>query len=179
MRKRGVFLSLIAALLGMSFLFADSDTATQVVVMKVAEICVVDVSGSPELLMVSAPASGGENPQESSDSSTSVLYTSTVAAGTTRAITAAWGSSDSAPSGCVLKLRATPSGQTNEGNPAGEIQLSTTPQAIVLSIGSCATGNGDSSGAKLTYTLSAATVADLLHGESTSATVVLTLTDAS
>jgi len=152
------------------------DTASQTVTMRVSEICVIDVTGNPSTLVIYPPANGGDMPANPSDNSTFAQYTSVVEQGKTRSITAHWAAGDSAPSGCELRLIATPKGG-NQGSSAGEITLSTTPQSIVTGIGSCATGRGSSDGARLTYTLVITSVESLVAGEEKTVTVTLTLTD--
>jgi hypothetical protein len=93
-------------------------------------------------------------------------------------MTAVWGASDAAPTGCSLKLQATPSGGLNQGSSAGQITLSSTAQDLITAIKSCATGNAAANGAQLTYTLSVNTVTSLVASESKMATVTLTFTDA-
>lgn len=153
-------------------------TTTQTITMQVNSICVLAVTGNPSTLIVSAPASGGQTPSNPSSNTTYAQYTSTVPASQTRLLTAAWGSSDAAPAGCSLKLSATPSGGTNQGSTAGQVTLSSTAQSIVTAIKSCATGTAATNGAQLTYTLSVDTLTSLVAGDSKTATVTLTLTDA-
>jgi len=164
--------------LGLAGLMFAAATTTQTVTMQVNAIGVLAVSGNPSTLTVAAPAAGGDTPSNASDNATYVQYTSTVGASNARKLTAAWGGSDAAPAGCSLKLTATPSGGTNEGSTAGQITLSSTAQDIVTTIKSCATGTGGTSGAQLTYLLAVTSMTDLVAGESKSATVTLTLTDA-
>ena len=165
--------------LGLTGLMFASATTTQTVTMQVNAIGVLAVSGNPSTLTVSAPAVGGETPSNASNNGTYVQYTSTVGASNSRKLTAAWSGSDAAPAGCSLKLTATPSGGTNEGSTAGQITVSSTAQDLVTTIKSCATGTGGTSGAQLTYLLAVTSMTDLVAGESKSATVTLTLTDAS
>ena len=171
---------LIGAVLGLGLVglgFAAA-TSTQTVSMQVNSICVLAVTGNPSALAVTAPATGGDTPSNATNNATYVQYTSTVGASNSRKLTAAWGGSDAAPAGCSLKLTAAPAGGTNQGSSAGQIAVSSTAQDIVTTIKSCATGTGGTSGAQLTYQLSVDTVTSLVAGESKSATVTLTLTDA-
>jgi hypothetical protein len=164
--------------LGLVGLLSASVTVNQTVTMQVNAIGVLAVTGNPSTLTVSAPAAGGATPSNPSNNGTYVQYTSTVGSSDSRKLTAAWGGSDAAPAGCSLKLTATPSGGTNEGTTAGQITLSSTAQDIVTTIKSCATGTAGTNGAQLTYLLSVDAVTSLVAGESKSATVTLTLTDA-
>jgi hypothetical protein len=117
------------------------------------------------------------DPTGSSDTSKILQYTSLVAAGTTRNVTAAWGGADSAPAGTALLLEATsvPGGC---GTAAGQITVSDIAQNIITGIGSCATGTG-ASGAQLQYDLDITAVGSLVVGDSSTVTITFTLTDAS
>ena len=153
-------------------------TTTQTITMQVNSICVLAVTGNPSTLIVSAPASGGQTPSNPSSNTTYAQYTSTVPASQTRLLTAAWGSSDAAPAGCLLRLTATPNIATNQGSTAGQITVSATAQDLVTAIKSCATGTGGTSGAQLAYSLDVSDPTALVAGATKTATVTLTLTDA-
>jgi hypothetical protein len=153
-------------------------TTSHSVQMQIGEICLLGVTGAPSALVIAPPASGGQTPANAADNSTYLLYTSTVAAGKTRAITAAWGASDAAPAGCSLKLTATPGAGVNQGASAGQITLAATARNIVTTIKSCATGNAAGNGARLAYLLSVDDVTALVASESKTVTVTFTLTDA-
>jgi hypothetical protein len=165
--------------LGLTGLMFASATANQTVTMQVNAICVLAATGNPSTLTVTAPAAGGADPVAASDNATYAQYTSTVPSSQTRKLTAAWGAADAAPAGCSLKLTATPPGGGNRGSSAGQITLTSTAQDVVSGIGSCATGVGGTDGAQLAYSLAVTSVTSLVAGESKSATVTLTLTDAS
>lgn len=158
--------------------FAE-DTATQKVVMQVAAVCLVHVTGHPQNLVVSPPDLGGAEPPSSSDDTTYIQYTSITPTGKTRLLTAKWDGSSSAPSGCSLKLNAVPASGPHQGVSAGEIILSSVPQALISNVGSCATGTGPVQGARLKYTLAVDDISLLKAGETRTATVILTLTDSS
>jgi hypothetical protein len=74
-----------------------------------------------------------------------------------------------------LRLQATPG--SGQGSSAGQIVVSTTAQNIVTGIGGCATGTGATSGAQLAFTLFINAMTSLVAGQSTSATLTLTMTD--
>jgi hypothetical protein len=107
--------------------------------------------------------------------STYAQYSSTVASGVTRRITAAWAFGNTAPSGCELRLQATPA--SGQGSTAGQVVVSTTARNIVTGIGGCATGTGASSGARLSYTLAVTSMTSLVANQSAAATITLTMTD--
>ena len=156
-----------------------ADTATQSVQLNVDEVCVIDVTGDPAALTITAPALGGQTPAGVSDNSTYAQYTSVVCGAAARSLTANWGGADAAPSGCSLSLEVT--GLTAGcGSPVvGGITVSSVAQNIVGSIGSCATGTGATDGAQLTYTLSVSDHTQLDSCDDQAVTVTLTLTDAS
>jgi len=178
MKARKAILSGAVIGLGLVGLMFAASTATQTVTMQVNAICVLAVTGNPSTLTVTAPATGGQAPSNGSNTATYAQYTSTVASGTTRKITAKWESGDAAPAGCALKLTATPSGGTNQGTSAGQITVTSTAQDVVTTIRSCVTGTGGSNGAQLSYSLEVSDATALVASESKSATVSLTLTDA-
>lgn len=177
MKKLTIGLLATALCLGLSGVaLAATDNTTQSVTMTVNEIAVIDVTGNPATLTVTAPVAGGDVPQNATDNSTYAQYTSTVASGLTRSITAARDSSGTAPAGCSLKVVA--SGISgNEGSAAAQITITTSAQDIITGIGSCNTGTNATDGAQLTYTLSVDTVTSLVAAESKTATITLTLAD--
>ena len=159
-------------------LFALSDTTSHDVTMQVNEIALIDLNNTTAVtLTTNPPANGGEDPVGDTDSSKLLQYTSLVASGVARNITAEWGATDAAPAGTSLKLEATsvPGGC---GTGAAQVTLSNVAQNIVTGIGSCATGTG-ANGAVLTYTFSIDTVTALVVGDNKTVTVTFTLTDAS
>jgi hypothetical protein len=171
-------------LLAMGFAFIVSggvlfaqDAATQSVSMQVNEIVVIDVTGDPAQLVITAPTLGGDDPQDATDSSTYAQYTSVVASGLSRSLTVEWGASDSAPAGTSLLLTVTPQAGGNRGTTAGQKTISSSAETVVTGIGSCATGRGAGTGAQLAYLLQVDTVTSLEAGDSSSATITLTLTD--
>jgi len=150
-------------------------SATTAVSATVASFCLMAVTSSAVTLTVSNPATPGGVPANPTNSGAYAQYSSTVASGVTRRVTAAWATGNSAPTGCSLLLLATvPSGK---GTSAGQITISTTAQNLVTGIGGCATGTTGTSGAQLTYTLSIGTMTSLVANESKTATITLTLTD--
>ncbi len=159
-------------------LVGAATTTSQSVQMQIREICLLGVTGAPAALAIAPPAAGGDTPANATDNSTYLLYTSTVVAGKSRAITAAWGASDAAPAGCSLKLTATPNGGTNQGASAGQIIMGATAKNIVTTIKSCATGGAAGNGARLAYILSVDDVTALVANESKTVTITFTLTDA-
>jgi hypothetical protein len=159
-------------------LIGAATTTSHSIQMQINEIGLLGVTGAPASMVIAPPAAGGQTPSNATENSTYLLYTSTVVAGKSRAITAAWGASDAAPAGCSLKLTATPNGGTNQGATAGQIALGSTAKNIVTTIKSCATGSAAGNGARLAYVLSVDDVTALVANESKTVTITFTLTDA-
>jgi hypothetical protein len=153
----------------------SATTASTAVSVTLASFCLVAVTASSVNLTIANPATPGGTPSNVTSTSTYAQYSSTVASGVTRRITAAWATGNSAPTGCELRLTATPG--TGQGTSAGQILLSTTAQNIITSIGGCATGTGATSGAQLAYALNIITMTSLVANENKSATITFTLTD--
>ena len=154
-----------------------SAQTSHTVQMQVNEISAIATTGNPAALIITAPVTPGQVPQNASDSTIYLQYTSTCEDTKLRTVTANWAVGDVAPAGCELRLTGTPSGGLNEGNSSGEITLSTTAQLLVEDIGSCATGIGGADGALLGYVLAVATASDLNALDSETVTVTFTLTE--
>ena len=158
----------------------ENDTATQTFEVNVDEIAVIDVSGNPGTLTITAPTNGGDDPVEpAADSSTYVWYTSVIPAMETRTIDAVI-TDGTLPPGTKLNLTAaTPTGTGNCGTAVAlGVDLSGTAGDIITDIGSCATGQG-TGGAQLTYTLTITDIGSLVVTSANSITVTLTLTESS
>jgi hypothetical protein len=172
------FITTAVVLLGISSARAQTQ-GTSAVAITINSIAALKISGGNISLIIQAPVAGGQTPLDATDNTCYLQYTSAAPTGQSRQITAAWGGSDAAPAGCSLKLQATPSGGAGEGSGAGEITVSSTAQNVITGITRCATGTGSTNGAQLTYTLLVVTTTSLVAGESRSATIAFTLTDAS
>ena len=159
-----------------------TDTASHDIIMNVNEVAMLKVNDSSMIsLTVVAPNEGGEVPVLVSNTTKMLQYTSVVAVGATRKITAGW-ASGSSPKGTKLNVTATsPIGGNKRGIGTSYdfINLSAGAGNVVTGIGSCATGFGGGSGASLTYTLSVEDPELLEAGESKTVTVTYTMTDAS
>lgn len=106
-------------------------------------------------------------------------YSSIVAASETRKITVE--TSAATPAGLELKVTAaayagTDGGGTT-GSPTAEVTLSTTATDIVTGIGSCYTGDGNTNGHNLSYSLNAddANYGDIVSTAGTTITVTYTI----
>lgn len=133
------------------------------------------VTSSSVSLTIVNPVTPGNQPANPTSTSTYAQYSSTVASGVTRRITAARGVIITPPTGCDLRLTATP--VSGQGTSAGQIVLSIIAQNIVTGIGGCATGTGATNGAQLAYTLNINTMTSLVASQNRSATITLTMTD--
>ena len=143
------------------------------------EVAAVQISGGDITLTLQAPSTAGQPPQNAVDSTRYLQYTSSLQTGQSRQVAASWLPLDSAPGGCSLSLQASPAGRSGEGTSAGQITVSSTAQIVITGITRCATGTGATDGALLTYTLAVVTAADVIAGQVMSATIVLTISDAS
>lgn len=176
MQERVLLIGTVILALGVcGALYAANEDGHDVTleVSAIAEIAVTaDVS-----LTVSAPATPGAIPQNDSDNSAYLQYTSTVPTGQTRSISAAWGGTDAAPAGTRLRLQASPPGGMGTG--AAAITVSGSAQNVITAISSCYTGTGGTDGAQLTYTLEVTDATALVANASETVTVTFTMTDAS
>jgi len=153
----------------------SATTASTAVSVALSSFCLMAVTSSSITLTISNPATPGLSPSNAANNTTYAQYSSTVASGVTRRITAAWATGNSAPTGCALTLTATPG--SGQGSSAGTKTLSTTAQDIVTGVGGCATGTGATNGAQLAYSLNILTMTSLVANESKSASITLTMTD--
>jgi len=159
------------------FGFCLSDTASHDVTINITEVVLLGLNNTSTVtLFTSAPTNAGDDVVGSSDSSKELRYTSLVAPGITRNITANYGTSDSTPSGVSLLLEVS-SIPTNCGSAAAQITVDSTAKNIITGIGSCATTTLD--GATLTYTLNILDINLLNDTDTSTVTITLTLTDAS
>ena len=160
---------------GLAGLGWAQSTATHDVTININEIAEINVNGSAVTLTVTAPGTGGSNPQGDSNSDAQLQYTSVVS-GTTRNISAKI-SSGSVPNGVALAVQPTGTPGSNEGTYGSAVTLDATDQNIVTGIESCATGITASDGATLGYTLSVTDPTQLNYGSDTTVTITYTLTD--
>ena len=155
-------------------------TANLPVTVDLQEVVSVAVAGTVSNLTLGAPTAAGGQPSVT-DSNSYLRYTSTVASGRARSVTAALVAT-LPPTGTQLRLQATaPTGAGASGavgTSAGTITLGTTDQSILTGIGGCRTGTAAGEGARLNYTFSVANWATLTAATTRTVTVRLTLTDA-
>lgn len=109
------------------------------------------------------------------DGTLRVQYTAVNAAGAHRSIRVQWQHGDRAPAGTSLRMR-TLSVPAGAGQAAPEVTVSGNPSAIIERIPSCATGTG-SSGALVEYRLVVDDPARAEERETTTVTLVFTISD--
>jgi hypothetical protein len=152
---------------------------THPVTINISGIAAVSLVGGNLTLSVNSAGMGGQPPQDDTDNTCYLQYTSCISIGQTRTLNVAWEAGDSAPAGCSLLVTITPSGGAGEGSSSGQRMISGSAQTVITGITRCATGTSATDGANLSYTLSVSDATSLTAGESRSATVTFTLTDAS
>ena len=128
-------LTLVALVAGLATLtIAATDTATSTVSITFSEIAELAVSGNPSPLTI-ATATAGSLPDDQTDATTTMAWTSNVAASQTRKIT---GSIASLFNGIDLYATVVVTGSC--GSSAGEQKLIETDTDFVTGIGNCITG---------------------------------------
>ena len=183
MNKSIKFLMIISlCVLGLGPLFAATDNATHDITITINEVVKVDLDDATVVnLTTITPVVGGDPVLGTTDATRYLQYTSLVASGTTRNVTAAL---DALPAFAVgalhIELTATPSGGANEGAGSGAVSLTTVAADIITGIGSCATGTAlGADGANLSYELVIDDPTLLNVTDTDTVQVTLTLTDAS
>ena len=121
-----------------SLAIAETDTTQSTVTITFSEIAQIAASGNPGTLTIVVPTTPGDLPADQSDASTTMAWTSNVAAGQTRKIT---GSLASLFDG--IDLYATVTAASGKGTSAGETKFTAaaTPYDFVTAIGSCNTSS--------------------------------------
>ena len=185
MKKVAVTLAAFLTLAISNNLFAqDTNAGSHTVTISIPEVAILDLEGGSSITLAPTPPSEAGNAFDftsATDNSIWVNYSSIVASGKQRTVTAEI-SAGTVPTGLLLKVIAgsySGSGKGTLGTPGAQITLSGTAQAIISNIGSCYTGTGASSGHQLTYNLVLNSVNDydkLVQG-STPVTVTYTITD--
>jgi hypothetical protein len=192
-------LLVVALIVLVTAVYAESDTANQVFklgVNEVAEVSVVTAgaTGTPAFtLTIDNPAIGGDIPADVSNSATKVRYTSIVADanGTSLMPTRkldVYLSDGVVPGGCDLTVSATApgvdlaKGQMGIAGTGGVVDGATnlTAKELVTGIGNCYTGIAAGDGAAITWTLSVvpAQIAALKTAGGAEVTATYTLRDA-
>jgi len=167
--KRGkiLVLCMAAALVlgGAGSALAVTDTATQNVTVTVSEIAELAVNGGAVTLTIAAPSTPGQLPAAVTDANTSLAWTSNVASGLSRTITAQLDSD--MPTNVALKATVTKNG--GNGTAASQQTLSSTASTMFTGI-----TNENVSGNTITYE---ASVSAMVAPQTISRTVTWTLTE--
>ncbi len=167
----------------------DADDAHDITT-DVPEVALLDIETGGANTTISlgptAPTEAGEPLDFSgaTDNSLTLNYSSTIASGTLRSVTAAI-TNGTVPAGSDLKVTAaahTGTGGGTLGSSAGQITLDGTATDVLTGIGSSYTGDGNANGHVLTYVLDAQAVANygnIVHnnGGTNTVTVTYTITD--
>ena len=170
-------ISLILSLGCAASVFA-AQTDTMVINATVSPVLSVHATGVPSGLSLQSPSTGGAVPAGGADSSTYLLYTSSVASAGTHRVTVALGAP--LPTGVTLKLQASaPAGDKvgTVGTPSAALTLSTTAQSLITGIGACYTGTSAGDGAQLSYHLAVATWASYKAFTASNTTITFTMTN--
>lgn len=163
---------------------ADNTASSHTVTISIPEVALLDLEGGSTITLTpTAPTEAGNAFDFTSATNNSIWvnYSSVVATGTLRTVTAQI-SSGSVPTGLLLKVAAgtyTGAGKGNLGEAGSQITLSSTAQSIITGIGSCYTETGSSKGHQLTYNLVLNSVNDydkLVTGD-VNVSVTYTITD--
>jgi len=178
-----IAITIISTFVLASSVMADTSTAKHDVTITVDEVALMRVLTSDAITFgVGQPATGGDAPavKGTPDSSKYLQYTSIVEKQQIRTVTAE--TSESIPTGLLLKLTAddVSSGKgTNKGTSAGQVILNKDAQVILDKIGSCYTGTGAKDGSNLTYVLEVDNdnMGDLTGDDDIKVTVTFTLTE--
>jgi hypothetical protein len=166
-------------------IFADDTKGAHSVSINIPEVALLDLEGGTAVVLEpTAPTEAGDafTFTNATDQSTWVNYSSIVASGNTRTVSAAI-TTGTVPTGLALKVTAAnavaANGKGRLGTAQGQITLSATAQSIITGIGSCYTGNGQNSGSNLTYALELTSTDnyDELVQANTSITITYTLTE--
>lgn len=163
-----VLLAIVLVIAMVTTLKAATDTDTQTVTITFEEIAAIAASGDPGTLTITAPTTPGDLPDDESDATTTMAWTSSVASGQTRTIT---GSIDALFSGIDLHATvAAPGGA--DGTSSGEIEFTaaTTDYTVVTGIGA-----SNTTGQTITYRAECTSLVETYT--STQQTVTWTLTE--
>ena len=173
-RMTGFFVAGLVILGLVGAAFAQTDNANHnvnITVNAIAQLAIV--GGDASVSVDDTGITAGEQPNVNEDATTYLQYTSIVATGQTRKLTALTDNNE--PAGCELKASAVTGGGT-EGTGLSDVALSTVAADVVTGIATCATGIAGTDGANITYGLNF-TFASLVETGSTAVQVTWTLTD--
>jgi hypothetical protein len=174
-RLTGIFVAGLVVFGLAGIVFAQTDSDNHDVYITVNAIAKLAISGGDAAIAVDdVGITAGEDPHVTEDATTYLQYTSIVASGSTRTLTAQTDGNE--PAGCELKASAV-TGGGNQGSGLSDVALNDlTAEEVVTGISTCATGTGGTDGANITYGLNL-TLSSLLETASTAVQVTWTLTD--
>ena len=153
----------------------DTDTDVHTVTININDIAIIDLEGGDITLALTAPDDAGDDPVYDEDATCYLNYTSVVASGAEKKITAQI-TTGTVPAGADLKLTAAPA--AGEGTSGGQVTLDDlAAKNVITAIGSCATGTGANDGAQLTYRLDVEDVTALLASTNNDVDVTYTITN--
>ena len=172
------YTKILFSLLILTFCAGNTFAQTYTVSFTLPQVALMDIEQATSIpLNFTKPTEAGNRLANPTNNTTKWLnYTSAVASGGTRSITA---SINQAISGVDVKLQAAAasgSGAGTLGTPSSQVTLSTTPTTIISGIGGAYTGNGVGNGHQLTLSLVPNTYTNLNTSNNT-VTVTYTITD--
>lgn len=172
------YTKILFSLLILTFCAGNTFAQTYTVSFTLPQVALMDIEQATSIpLNFTKPTEAGNRLANPANNTTKWLnYTSAVASGGTRSITA---SINQAIPGVDVKLQAAAasgSGAGTLGTPSSQVTLSTTPTTIISGIGGAYTGNGVGNGHQLTLSLVPNTYTNLNTSNNT-VTVTYTITD--
>ncbi len=172
------FIKILISSISLTF-YAGASAQTYSVSFTLPQVALMDIEQATSInLDLIKPTEAGNRLTNPTNNTTKWLnYTSAVASGGTRSITASI--TQNIP-GIDLKLQiapATGSVADTLGTPSSQITLSTTPATIVSGIGGAYTGSGIGNGHQLTFSVSPNNNYTNLTASNNSLTVTYTITD--
>ncbi|WEK68502.1 MAG: hypothetical protein P0Y62_11590 [Candidatus Chryseobacterium colombiense] len=171
------FIKILISSISLTF-YTGAFSQTYTVSFTLPQVALMDIEQATSInLDLIKPTEAGNRLTNPTNNTTKWLnYTSAVASGGTRSITASI--TQNIP-GIDIKLQiasATGSGAGALGTPSSQITLSTTPTTIVSGIGGAYTGNGVGNGHQLTFSVTPNNYTNLTASNN-SVTVTYTITD--
>lgn len=153
--------------------------------LTIPEIALLDVEPNTSTISLAlTPPTEAGLPLTASTAATNnskwLNYTSALAPSSTNRTVTVQVTSGTVPSGINLLLQAgsySGSGAGTTGTSVGQIALNNTAQNLITGIGGCYTGDGSSTGHRLTYTLAISNYAQLNFSQSTNLQITFTISD--
>lgn len=182
--KRILIVIIIAVFVSIRGHSQDTNLSSHSLTVTIPEIALLDLEGTTSITLTpTSPTEAGNSLNFSSAANNNIWvnYTSIVATGKTRNVTAQI-ASGSIPSGLALKVSAgtvSGGGQGTFGTPTVQITLNNLAQNVITGIGSAYTGNGTNTGHRLNYILDLVSTNnyDQIVQGNTTVTVTYTITE--